>query len=746
MELIETGVHPVIGSIPDIRPLLGLREGAVLEGTDIVSISESLREMARLRGILGQRPSLADLAYKMEDHTPLCARIEALLLPTGEVADAANPYLGELRGRARALRVRILERMQAILERLKRVGAVMEDLVTLRNDRYVLPLRLDYTAHIKGITHDYSRTRQTAYVEPMELVDDNNALNHLRAEIVHEETRIYRELSALICQQAPCIRADLKRYALCDLMHACARWALQAGCAPLPSQAGEISLKGARHPILLEHLGRSQTVALDIHIPAGSNCLIISGPNAGGKTVALKTLGLFVLMAKSGLPVPADPSSRIPPLGTVWVEMDPGQDLGRDLSSFTSHACSLKRIYEEVAPGDLVLLDEPGSGTDYDQGGALAVACIEGLRSKGAWVALTSHSHLIKLFALSSSGVQYAATVFDEIGLKPRYALEYGVIGSSHAFEVLQSIHFPEELLQEAHSILSGHSESPLFRAMEDVAQTQAMRQQAEEELQKALELHRRLQEEAARIRKQRLDEALRYQRLMQKMERLSCKPRPQRVLEALRQDPAARELQESLEQPGLQQALELHDGALVRIRGSQATGRVVGLRGSSAEVLCGAKRLRVGLEALEAVSDAPSTDSHSTHGHPTTDRAADGRAAAGRSRARSPQRRAPGGESPERRSPRRRDGGMTAYPLVLPVTVSGLRVDEALPVVERALDRALLSGQERLEIIHGSGTGALRQAIRLRLSELPYVASLADEAVEHGGAAKTIVRLKGHG
>jgi DNA mismatch repair protein MutS2 len=310
----------------------------------------------------------------------------------------------------------------------------------------------------------------------------------------------------------------------------------------IPAIGGEeMNLMGARHPILLERLGTMATVPLDIRIPRGRDCLIITGPNAGGKTVALKTLGLLILMAKSGLAIPARKDSTVTPVGSVWVEMDTNQDITHDLSSFTAHALSLKGIYEHAGPGDLVLLDEPGTGTDHEQGGALAVSCIHALRNKGATVVVTSHSDLVKLYGITSEGVENAATAFDDSGLRPLYALQNGVVGQRRAFEILEAIEFPRDLILEARGIASRDAGSPLARAIEDISRSSAMREEAARDLAEA----RRSREEAAAElqaqKRERLENALRYRRLLDELEVLSRRQVPREKVREIRRAPERR-------------------------------------------------------------------------------------------------------------------------------------------------------------------------------------------------------------
>ncbi|HOM28608.1 MAG TPA: Smr/MutS family protein [Deltaproteobacteria bacterium] len=705
MDALKGSNPPVVVEVPDVRALLSVREGAVLEGQDLRRISDAVRAVTRLKKDLEARGGLlAELARPVNPPPAVASQIEALILPTGEVSGDACPLLRDLRNKARSIRGLIVERLEAVLERLRPKSVIMEDLVTIRNERYVIPLRHDFHLHVSGITHDYSRTNRTVYVEPMEVVEENNALNQVRSQILEEEQRVLRELTSMVVSHASEIMEGLEFYGRFDLLAATAGWALRWGCTVPRIGAEGVDLKDARHPVLLERLGERATVPIDIRIPKGHDCLVITGPNAGGKTVALKTLGLLVLMAKSGLAVPAREGSTIAPFGAVHVEMDTSQDITHDLSSFTAHALTLKGIYGKTQRGDLVLLDEPGSGTDHEQGSALAVACIHALREKGATVVVTSHADLVKLYGVTSKGVQNAATAFDETGLKPLYTLQYGMVGQSRAFEILESIDFPRELIEQARGIVNRDTSSTLARAVMDMTQAHVMREEASRELAEA----RRMREEAAREleahRKERLQSALRYKNLLDRLEKMAKRKAAPEEVRRVREDPETAEVERVIEEAGAPaEALDVSPGARVRLKGSDTEGVVVGVDQDSAEVSLAGKRVRVGLDQVTAVPGAGSVGG------------------AGRTVSR-----------------------MQAPPRVLPIKVVGLRVDEALPVVERAVDRAVLTGQRQLEIIHGAGTGRLKNAIRAYLRELPCVKAVEDAPMSEGGGNKTIVTLEG--
>ncbi|MDX9762747.1 MAG: endonuclease MutS2 [Desulfomonilia bacterium] len=703
ISLVMSGEETGFSAVPDIRELLDIHEGVILEGKDIVMVAGVITDTNRVKHNMEKAGSaLASLAAFMEPLEDIPFEINSTLLPTGEISDSASPVLRRLRKQARTLRAAILEKLSNIMDGLKKQSMVMEDLVTVRNERYVIPLRHDYGSHIKGITHDYSRSNKTAYVEPLAVVDENNTLNQIRSDIKEEEIGILRDLTSLILAHGAAIRENLETYGRLDLIHASACWAIKHN-AVIPGLSREgIEIEGARHPVLLNRLGRNRTVPLDIRMPGDKDCLIISGPNAGGKTVALKTLGLLMLMAKSGLAIPAKENSVIYPVGTIWVEMDTNQDIQHGLSSFTAHALSLKKIYEGLAEGDLVLLDEPGTGTDPAQGAAIAVSCIDAYRKKGARVVVTSHADLIKLYGLSSQGVENAATAFDDTGHRPLYCLQYGVIGQSRAFDILTSIDFPQEILREAEGIASREGSSALAKAMEDMANTASLKEQAAREAEQAAIFREKAEQAYQEMEREKVELSLRYRRIMEQVKELSRKPQPKERIERVRASDEAREIEAVLQNVEPARVLEVQPGSSVILKGTGARGRVVDVSRDQAQVLMGDKRLKVNLDQVE-----------------------------------------PTGPDEEGKRERVRVRSQVSSGYVFPVKVVGMRVDEALPIVEKAVDQALISGQPQIEIIHGSGTGRLKSAIRAYLKGLGVVKGISDSPMSEGGGNKTIVMFE---
>ncbi len=685
-----------INPIADISALLEMKEGTIFEGQDLLKVSSTLKEICSLKSQLGKEEYLSELADEILIPDLLIKEIENSLLPTGEVSDLKNPVLKQLKIKYRSLRQTVLEKLESIISRLRHI--VTEEIITLRNNRFVIPLRQDFGTHIKGITHDYSGSRHSVYVEPFEVVEDNNSLIELKSGIREEEERVLRHLTTQVIRESGNIKRGISIFARLDVLQAVARWSISSKSS-IPRLGNEISLVNSRHPALLERLG-SSCIPLDIKLHGDKNCLIITGPNAGGKTVALKTLGLLVLMAKSGLPIPADKGSILPRVNKVLVEMDTSQDISHGLSTFTAHVESLKTIYENVGPGDIVLLDEPGTGTDHDHGGAIAVACIDAFRKKGATVVVTSHSETVKLYGLSQPDMQLASMSFDEKTLKPLYSFQYGQIGSSRAFEILRSVSFPDVLIDTATGIIAGDKNNSLMKAIEDIGMASKLRHEAQKALEEADKIKEAAEKEIKLQEKERFEYALKYKRLMERLENILNKP-SKNEFQTVKEFPEAQELRETLidlpEQAS--SVFGFSKGMKVRLIDTNVSGIITSLEPEIAEIACGSKRITVNIDQIEPVSDE-------------TDQII-------------------------------RSGYVKSFaPTVLPVIIVGMRVDEALPVIEKAVDNAILSGQETLEIIHGSGSGILKKAVRDYLRQISNVKGFHDALPEDSGGLKTIVRF----
>ncbi len=726
--------HPSagIGGAHDIGPAVTrAARGGRLDATQFAAIAQTIEAAARLRDVLAgdRRPLLGDLARSLHPLPALRSTLERSFDPTGELLDTASPRLGALR---RATRI-AYERLRSRLEQLvhsSEVGPALQDpIVTLRNGRYVVPVRADARSRVKGIVHDASGSGQTLFVEPLIAVELGNAWREAQLAEAAEVERILDELSALVGSQADALRETLDALARFDLWGAKARLAEEMD-AVRAETAGrpEISLKGARHPGLA-----GRVVPIDVELGADFRALVVTGPNTGGKTVTLRTIGLLVLMHQAGLHVPADPGSRLPVLRDVFADIGDEQSVAQSLSTFSGHLRSIVRIAAAAGPSTLVLLDELGAGTDPTEGSALAQALLDHFLRAGALVAATTHYAELKVYAHTTPQVSNASVEFDLETLSPTYHLRIGLPGGSQAFAIAERLGLPAAIVDDARSRLSEGQQAfeetlASIRAADLAARELLDRARAAE--QRAADAQRTADEERRRARRER-DEAV-----------AAARTDAERLVEDLRADirGARRRLErETVTAPALDELVERAEerlgrlpaptpaaptapvapvawrvGARARSRTGGWEGRIVALErgGKRATLEVGGMRVSASVEELEPAAP-PGGDA----GRSSRTRASD-EAATGISRLRLERART----------------------VASSLDVRGARVEEALEIVGRYLEDASLAGLERALVIHGLGTGALRDAVRAAASAHPLVRDVRAGERGEGGDGVTVV------
>src|SRR6267143_1391669 len=446
----------------DLRPALGraAREGT-LEPHELLAVARLLRTSASTRRFcMAMRqvaPLHAQAAEELSDLEPLAAELERAFDPSGKLLDTASALLAELRERARGLHRAIKSRLDEMLADEEVVGMLRDAYYSVRGDRYVLPVRAEHKSHLPGIVHNASGSGQTLFIEPQEMLELGNQLTIAEAGALEEEQRILTELSGAVGRRAPQLEHDVATLARLDEAGAGAKLAddLRASAPELlEGTRATFRLLALRHPLLA--LRTPQVVANDVALPGEAQALIISGPNAGGKTVTITAVGLAALMARAGLPVPAADGSRVPLYRTVYTAIGDEGDLSRDLSTFTAHLTALKHILEAAGPGTLVLIDEIAADTDPREGAAIAVAALERLVAAGAQVLITTHLEELKALGLSDPRFASASVGFDLQRLAPTYRLQIGEIGASSAIEIARRVGLPEDVCARARQLLGG--------------------------------------------------------------------------------------------------------------------------------------------------------------------------------------------------------------------------------------------------------------------------------------------------
>jgi DNA mismatch repair protein MutS2 len=724
--LRDAGAELPFGAIPALDAELGrLAKGGALSAGELLAVGAAARAVSDARRFFvrhgEEAPRLAELAAALSDPRALADAIDAALEPGGHVRDSASPALAAARREAHEAAGRVQERVDRLLGDRDLRAALQDAFVTMRGDRYVLPVRADSRARVPGIVHDASASGTTLFIEPEAVVELNNRLKQAELAIERETRRVLAALSEQAAPLAPQLRGDLATLGRLDLAFARARLAEeQDASAPTLDDAARFELLQLRHPLL----PAAEAVPNDLRLGESFHVLVISGPNAGGKTVAMKSLALAALMARAGLHVAAAPGARVGAVDAVLADIGDEQDIRESLSTFSAHMANLAAIVAEAGPRTLVLLDEVGVGTDPGEGAALAQAVLEQLADAGARVVATTHFGLLKEMAEVDARFENACVDFDPETLAPTYRLRFGMAGASSARAVASRMGMPARVLERANGLLAREDR----RLDQMLAELAASRAALERERREALLL--RVESEAARD-----DYRGKLERLQQRRDQLFAAMRSE--LDAAFENAHAevagviRELQRGGTARAAAQARE--QLIVLEKRAAQAQrspapeppaapsdwrharpGAAVDVAGVGAGTLLalpdakGRVRVQVGNARLELPAERIQV------------------------RAAAPLRRAAlvrVDPLPEQATPAR-------------VDVRGLRVDEAMALVEKALDDAARAGVGCLEIVHGLGTGALMSGLRGRLRELPHVKRVEAGGPQTGGPGITLAFL----
>jgi DNA mismatch repair protein MutS2 len=738
-----------IGGSKDIAPWIDrAARGGRLEAAHFLDIMYTLEGASRLAEAVNgdRRPTVRDLGRQIHALPALRSLLERSFDPAGEMLDTASPRLGGLRRAVRIAYERLRSRLEQLVHSGEMAGTLQEPLVTLRGGRYVIPVKAEARSHVKGIVHDASGSGQTLFVEPLVAVELGNAWREAQLAEEAEVERILDELSAQVAGQAAQLQETLDALARFDFWAAKARLAEEMDAAPAEiADRPEVVMLSARHP------GLSGTVVpIDVRLGDGYTALLITGPNTGGKTVALRTLGLLCLMHQAGLHVPAAPGTRLPVLRDIFADIGDEQSVAQSLSTFSGHLNSIVRIVQAAGPGCLVLLDELGAGTDPTEGSALAQALLNRFIKAGALVAATTHYAELKLYAHTTPQARNASVEFDVETLRPTYRLSIGLPGRSQAFAIAERLGLPAEIVADARSHLTEEQET--------FEQTLASIKAAETESTEAM-AHARLAEEKARAALAAAEEERRRSRRERSESLRAARDEAERLLDEVRAE--VRQLRKKLEretvtQRGLDEGLERARAALERLpapeegrqprpegaapvewragmRARSLTGfwegRVAAIDkdGRRATLEAGGVRVTVPLDDLEPA----------VGGEEGRDDGLGGISRPGCGRGRKAHKA--GAEVPASASKLQLERART---VASSLDLRGARVEEALDVLDRYLDDASLASLDQATVIHGLGTGALRDAVREHLASHPLVRSWRPGERGEGGDGATIVTL----
>ena len=719
--LIDLAEEMPLRGVQDVRSAASLaRAGGILPPESLLSIADTVESARRLRSFLLTReekcPALCVLARQLEPLPEVVNEVRRCLREDATVADSASPELARIRQRLRRLHSRITERLQATLNSSRIRNMLQEPVITMRGDRYCLPVKAEYRAQFGGIVHDVSASGATLFMEPQEVVDLGNQIREAQIAEQNEVVRILAQLSALVGKYSDPILLTCDALGELDFINARARLSVEwDAIEPALNTQGKIRLRKARHPLL-----KPPVVPIDGELGNRFRILLITGPNTGGKTVTLKTVGLLTLMMQSGLHVPADTGTEMAIFQNIFADIGDEQSIEQSLSTFSGHMTNIAAMLPHCDEHTLVLLDELGAGTDPAEGAALAQAILDYLLARQARVMATTHYGELKSYAYARQGVQNASVEFDLQTLRPTYHLRIGTPGSSHAIVIAQRLGLPSSVIETAQARLAGReteATSIMRRLEEEQRHVEEARQAAEQERREAAALRQQLQQRLEQVEseRQRLREEVTqevqhrlYQILQQAEEayrRLREQPRENRAAQEARQQvrQAAEQMKQLLAPPAAAPT-EIREGDTVKVTTLNVTGTVLQLTQDEAVVQAGAIRVTVPREALRRIDEKPVSKTPLVSVPVNLSRAAN--------------------ISPE-------------------IMLRMQRVDEALANLDQYLSEAYAAGLQQVRVIHGKGTGALRKAVREYLNTHPLVASYRGADATEGGDGVTIVTLK---
>ncbi len=726
--LVAQGVPLPLSDFEDVTSLVRkLRpQGAILAPPELVSFLPFLRVTAAVAAQMGYRndiPLLRDLAGSVTGFPDILEPLERSLDSEGNILDNASRLLFGLRTRKRSLTARIRKRLEEIVRERDITVFLQDDFVTQRGGRWVIPVRMDSKGQVAGVVHDVSNSGETAFMEPLEIIGLANELENLSAEEKVEEIRILREICGWIREEGEEIESQLATLIHLDLLNAIALFADSLDArVPVVSGDRELLLVSARHPLLMflqKDSGSGATVPLDLSLGGDDSVMVITGPNAGGKTIALKTAGLLLLMTLSGIPVPAAETSVFPLADGLLADIGDEQSIESSLSTFSAHVANVATILGEAGGRSVVLIDELGTGTEPLQGAALACSVLQELQEKGALVIATTHLTDIVGFVHRRDGMVNASMEFDRETFSPLYRLKRGEPGQSHALEIARKYGIPGPVIERAHQML-GRMETEFHQLLEDLKSQRL----AYEETLAGLERRGRMLAEKERDlaaqragwqaeRKESLEKACREAKeivagVKREANALLEEARRERSRASLKKIAEVEErVEEQLRVFGGEPSLALeqvHEGDTVFVRsiGFDAVVQKVDARSGRIRLSFSGKELEVGLADVAPRKGA-----------------------------------AP---KPSRR-PRKSEEAREEAPLQLHLI--GLRVDDAVKKLEPFLNHASLDGIGEVRVVHGKGTGALMRGVREYLDGHPLVGSFRDGEPFEGGSGVTMVKIR---
>ena len=737
--MVSSMANPPLGGIRDIRELMKkIGIGAIIETSEIMDVLTTMYAMRGVKKFFKEleldAPILKNWARGLEILGELERNLENTVDEHGNLRDDASVELKRIRREVKTSQARIKDHLNSILHSAEYQKYFQDAIVTMRGDRYVVPIKQEYRQYFPGIVHDQSASGSTVFVEPMAVVNLNNDIKQLVAAEKHEVERILRDISNQIRRKDDILMENCDILAFIDFTFAKAGLAREMKAVePVVSEDGATSLLSARHPLI----DSDKVVPIDISIGADYNMLLVTGPNTGGKTVSMKTLGLLVLMAQAGLFLPVENGSRIAVYNNIYADIGDEQSIEQSLSTFSAHMTHLVEILGKVEADDLLLLDELGAGTDPEEGAALAMAILEQLLNIKATVMATTHYSELKTFAFSRDGIENACVEFDVNTLRPTYRLLTGIPGASNAFAISRRLGLSEALVIRAKQLIQAdHAqfekvinqlekekmmyeqmnadiEAKLQRAQKMEAKAEAMRTELS---QKKADIIRKAKDEgSALVRRARRESEEIIKQLKEQFNDMGIQKRQQAIQDARNKlnEEAGRVRPGIVSAKAFRKPVDLKTievGDIIYVTKLDQKGTVLGVHGKELEIQLGAMKTTMKASACKFVEKGKKEQPATLTG-----------------------RKSKGGSSfISKTQEAHRD-----------IDIRGMMVDEAEVVLGKFIDDSIMAGLSQVLIIHGKGTGALRKGVHEYLKHHRNVAGFNFADMSEGGTGATLVTLK---
>lgn len=733
--------NPPLGGICDIRDSIKRAEvGSVLNPGELLKISGVLRAVRNMKNYVSkdrieteEDNIVRELISLLETNRPLEDRINMSIISEEEIADTASPTLNNIRRQIRNAQESIKNKLNEIIKSSKYQKYMQESIVTMRGDRYVIPVKQEYRSEFPGLVHDSSASGATIFIEPMAVVEANNSIKELRIKEQAEIERILREITEEVAGMGEGLKSNVSLLTKLDFIFAKAKLSLDYKCiCPRINNERKIVIKKGRHPLL----DVKTVVPIDFWIGEDFDTLVVTGPNTGGKTVTLKTVGLFTLMMQAGLHVPANEGTSLSVFNKVYADIGDEQSIEQSLSTFSSHMKNIVNILDNVDDNSLVLFDELGAGTDPTEGAALAMSILENIRNRGAITVATTHYSQLKVYALTTKYVENACCEFNVETLQPTYRLLIGVPGKSNAFAISKRLGLREDVIERAKEFLTREDikfEDMLQSIEKNLNQTESEKQMAQRYRLEAEKLKKEIEEKKEKLNKSReqlIKEAREEARKilleakreseeiiseMKRLEKESQNDLRQKKAEEMRLklknkvDDVEEKLSSELikRNKSSKPPKNLKPGDTVLIVNLNKKATVIAPPDKDGEVLvqAGIMKINVHISTLELVDEQ---------------------------------------KSEMRRTGMSEIGASKAKNISTEIDLRGYNLDEALDKVDKYLDDAIIAGLREVSIIHGKGTGVLRSGIQKYLKSNPRLKSFRLGRYGEGESGVTIVELKG--